>query len=105
MVKYCDEIEDLIKNNAEKRPNRAVSIFKYDRSLGTYNIMVCETVKNDAEKIGLGRDADVYVVFDNFKDYSAIKNCLIQKERAPVLLNFSETDIPDEYIKNVFGKL
>lgn len=105
MVKYCDEIEDLIKNNAEKRPNRAVSIFKYDRSLGTYNIMVCETVKNDAEKIGFGRDADVYVVFDNFKDYSAIKNCLIQKERAPVLLNFSETDIPDEYIKNVFGKL
>ena len=105
MVKYCDEIEDLIKNNAEKCPNRAVSIFKYDRSLGTYNIMVCETVKNDAEKIGLGRDADVYVVFDNFKDYSAIKNCLIQKERAPVLLNFSETDIPDEYIKNVFGKL
>ena len=105
MVKCCDEIEDLIKNNAEKRPNRAVSIFKYDRSLGTYNIMVCKTVKNDAEKIGLGRDADVYVVFDNFKDYSAIKNCLIQKERAPVLLNFSETDIPDEYIKNVFGKL
>lgn len=67
--------------------------------------MDCKLVDNVADTCGISRKIDAYVVFDDFADYSKIKNCFIQNEREPVLLNFSENDVPGQLIKNVFGHL
>ena len=78
------------------------SVYKYTNK---FDIMDCKLVDNVADTCGISRKIDAYVVFDNFDDYSKIKNCLLKKEREPVLLNFSENDVPERFIKNVFGNL
>lgn len=104
LVKNTANVEEIIKSNIENR-NRAASVFVYNRYTNKFDIMDCKLVDNVADTCGISRKIDAYVVFDDFADYSKIKNCFIQNEREPVLLNFSENDVPGQLIKNVFGNL
>ena len=104
LVKNTANVEEIIKSNIENR-NRMASVYVYNRYTNKFDTFDCKLVDNCADKCGTDRKMDVYVVFDDFADYSKIKNCLIKKEREPVLLNFSENDVPERFIKNVFGNL
>ena len=101
LVKNTANVEEIIQSNIENR-NRMASVYKYTNK---FDIMDCKLVDNVADTCGISRKIDAYVVFDNFDDYSKIKNCLLKKEREPVSLNFSENDVPERFIKNVFGNL
>lgn len=104
LVKNTANVEEIIKSNIENR-NRMASVYVYNRYTNKFDTFDCKLIGNCADKCGTDRKMDVYVVFDDFADYSKIKNCLIKKEREPVLLNFSENDVPERFIKNVFGNL
>ena len=104
IVKNCDDVEKLIKEKAEKQ-NRPASVYVYDERKKELDFMDCTLFENAKDKRPADRSVDVYIVINDVKDCSEAKNLLIKVRREPVLLNFSENDIPEQFIKNVFGTL
>ena len=82
----------MIKEKVEVQ-NRSASVFIYNAHADELNVMDCNLIENEADKQSLNksitRDIDIYIVFDDFKDYYRLKSCLVGG-REPVPLNFFE---------------
>lgn len=108
VVKNCDNVEFIIKKNREEQgQERPSAIYIYDKNNDKTYKADYKDIKNSATDIdsdAKNRKIDIYIVFDDLKDYGGIKKAVLsQLERNVVALNFSEKDLDDNH-PSIFTK-